>query len=559
MVSSYTKSKCGNNCELFSAENDMDPMSVPVELQNLTFIEKQLIARIHTVMSLYKFKKCQYKYSGQVINFSQDVQSVATKLPHLIADINNVVVVKLTDNIVLQDFVVRKAIVLRALIWLKANNPSYSDIQIDYKNLDSLPIEGNVYGQLKKIETDMDFPDEIEDNEDDTTKDNDENSEIKLSYTDVPELMDSSLKKSLDNVVIWPSIGKTPIIEFSSPGFISLAFPHLFPYGKADFSMGRKHKISLQDYIRHLMLYSDSRFAQDERFRYFIMNCEMRWTALNIGNIYVKKNSFFSKMTIVQLKDFLKKNPSLVNQVMHYGSRLRTTKAYWKSRCGELLDMVNQLGTPTVFFTLSSADFHWPDLYRLLGHDVKNLTMNQRNDLLSKNPLVADAFFYARSKFFLEKSFKNHFDVSDTWYRYEYQHRGSIHVHGIAWLKNAPTITNNMTEKEKEVAIEYYNKLISCQNPNIQIKPSLIHPCQLSLDEVDNLEDDLCQLINQVQRHTKCRRSHCLRQCTKTKKVECRYKFPKPLVDETSLEVKDGHVFEINFSRNDSLVNKYST
>ncbi|KAE8739272.1 hypothetical protein FOCC_FOCC015232 [Frankliniella occidentalis] len=309
MISHYSKKKCGPNCDPFFDENDMNPMSVPLELQNLTFIERQLIARIHTVMSLYTFKECQYKYSGQVINFSQDVQSVAEKLPHLVSNLNNVVIVKLSENIVLQDFVVRKPVVLAALLWLKANNPNYSDIKIGYANLDSLPIHDNVYDQLQKVETDITFPADFENIDDNTTDDSsditdDEDSEINFSYTDVPELMDSSLKKSLDNVLIWPSIGKTPVNEFSSPGFISLAFPHLFPYGKADFSMPRIQKVSLKDYIRHLMLYCDSRFAQDERFRYFIMNSEMRWTALNIGNIYVKKNSFFSKMTIVQLKDF---------------------------------------------------------------------------------------------------------------------------------------------------------------------------------------------------------------------------------------------------------------
>ncbi|KAK3910036.1 Stress response protein nst1 [Frankliniella fusca] len=95
----FTKFKCHRNCKLFTAENDMDPLDVPEELKDLTYIEKQLIARVHCVISLYRFKKCQYKYKGQVINFSQDVQHVADKLPHLVEDLNNVVVVKFKDNI----------------------------------------------------------------------------------------------------------------------------------------------------------------------------------------------------------------------------------------------------------------------------------------------------------------------------------------------------------------------------------------------------------------------------------------------------------------------------
>ncbi|KAE8739273.1 hypothetical protein FOCC_FOCC015233 [Frankliniella occidentalis] len=135
---------------------------------------------------------------------------------------------------------------------------------------------------------------------------------------------------------------------------------------------------------------------------------------------------------------------------MHYGSRLRTTKAYWKSRCGELLDMVNQLGTPTVFFTLSSADF-------------------------------------------TGQIFTGYLDMM-----YEYQHRGAIHCHGIAWFKDAPVIKVNMNEEEMQVVTDVYNNLISCQNPDIHIKPNLTHPCQMSLHEIENLEEDLHQLINHV-------------------------------------------------------------
>ncbi|XP_052129345.1 uncharacterized protein LOC127750839 [Frankliniella occidentalis] len=543
----------------------MDPLSVPEELLGLSYIEKQLIARIYTVMSLYRFKTCQYKYKGHVINFTQDVQQVADKLPHLVADLNNVIIVKLHEKIFLQDFVVRKDKVLNALLWLKQHNPNYSDLVIDYERVNLLPVNDNVYNQLKTLDEDNntktlgDYLSEANnatDSEDDS--DQDENDDINLSFTDVPDILNSSLKKSIDKVLIWPSIGKTPVNEFSSPGFLSMAFPHLYPYGKGDFSMPREKKIHLKDYIKHLMLYKDQRFAQDERFRYFIMNSEMRWAALNIGNIYVKKNSFFSKMSVIQLKDFLKKNPAMVNQVMHFGSRLRTTKSYWKSRCGELLDMVNQIGTPTVFFTLSSADFQWPDLYRLLGHDVKSLSVKEKSDLLSKNSLIADSFFYARSKFFLEKSFKNHFNVTDIWYRYEFQHRGSIHVHGLAWFKNAPKITKGMTDKEKKTVLEYYTNLISCDNPDVNLTPSMIHPCQLSLDDIDDFDYDMSQLVNYLQRHTKCRKDHCLRKTSKTKTLTCRYGFPKDLVQEPELIFKGDEVVDIMFSRNDNFVNKYN-
>lgn len=58
----------------FTSENNMDPGDVPEELQNLSYIEQMLIARVHPVMSLYRIKGAQYAYSGNVINFQQNIQ-----------------------------------------------------------------------------------------------------------------------------------------------------------------------------------------------------------------------------------------------------------------------------------------------------------------------------------------------------------------------------------------------------------------------------------------------------------------------------------------------------
>ncbi|KAK3922291.1 ADP-dependent (S)-NAD(P)H-hydrate dehydratase [Frankliniella fusca] len=164
-------------------------------------------------------------------------------------DLDNVVVVKLTDNIQLPDFVVRMNVVLNALVWLKENNPNYFDFKIDYEKLNCLPDHGNVYSQLNSIKSDCN------NNTESDNEDTDDYETLNLIYTDVPDVNQPSLRKSSDNVLVWPSIGKTPVNEFSSPGYLSMAFPHLFCYGKGDYSMPMMHKVSLSDYIKHLMLY----------------------------------------------------------------------------------------------------------------------------------------------------------------------------------------------------------------------------------------------------------------------------------------------------------------
>ncbi len=62
-----------------------------------------------------------------------------------------------------------------------------------------------------------------------------------------------------------PADAQNPVNE-NTPGYMSMAFPTLFPDGKADFNQPRLHKIHLSDYFKHLVRYKDGRFARHRRF-----------------------------------------------------------------------------------------------------------------------------------------------------------------------------------------------------------------------------------------------------------------------------------------------------
>lgn len=177
-------------------------------------------------------------------------------------------------------------------------------------------------------------------------------------------------------------------------------------------------KIGESDYFKFLMLYDDGRFANHSRFPFFAMNTLLRWNALNQGKVFVRRN--LAGKTMDDLKTLLHANKNLSNQIMFYGSSIRGTKAYWFKRCGELLAMVDQLDTPTVFFTLSAADLHWPDLFRLLKPDMgdgEQLNHNERTKLMCENPHIVATFFEKRGTFFIENIMKKKFDITDYWFR----------------------------------------------------------------------------------------------------------------------------------------------
>ena len=126
--------------------------------------------------------------------------------------------------------------------------------------------------------------------------------------------------------IAWPPPGDTPLNQFHSEGYITLAFPTLFPMGAADFTAPRMRPVTLGYYFKHLMMYSDGRFARHPRFRYFFLNTEMRWRALQAGRVYIRQHSEDARLSADELHDMV--STSFSSRVCHYTGSLRGTRPY---------------------------------------------------------------------------------------------------------------------------------------------------------------------------------------------------------------------------------------
>ena len=95
-------------------------------------------------MSIYHLPYGQYGYSGHILNLPQDITSFVNSLPRSPATLDVIVVRRDGVNETHRDFRVRRAVVLRALHWLIANNRYYNDVTIDTNTLEMLPIDGHL-------------------------------------------------------------------------------------------------------------------------------------------------------------------------------------------------------------------------------------------------------------------------------------------------------------------------------------------------------------------------------------------------------------------------------
>jgi len=139
--------------------------------------------------------------------------------------------------------------------------------------------------------------------------------------------------------------------------------------------------------------------------------------------------------------------------------------------------------------------------------------------------------------------------------------RGSPHVHGLFWFKDAPNVSDiqNATLEQKEEILKYYDKLISAVNPDLGCSQPEMHPCEVMFEDIVDEKTDLAQLLKTVQRHQRCSSNYCLRMNEKTKQTECRFHFPQELLNESVLRQREKSLdYEYLPERNDDHLNKFN-
>ena len=69
------------------------------------------------------------------------------------------------------------------------------------------------------------------------------------------------------------------------------------------------HPVTLGYYLKHLMMYSDGRFARHTRFRYFALNTEMLWCVLQAGHVYIHQYPEDARLSADEMHDMVSTFP----------------------------------------------------------------------------------------------------------------------------------------------------------------------------------------------------------------------------------------------------------
>ena len=170
---------------------------------------------------------------------------------------------------------------------------------------------------------------------------------------------------------------------------------------------------------------------------------------------------------------------------MRYGVHLRGTRAYWSARRAELTDAINILGSPHAFITLSAADLQWLSLHSHMPSECEvpegdqRAFRRQRRLALNNNPHIAASFLHRRVELFMKHVICPMLKVKHYWFRFEWQERGSGHIHGFLWLRDAPnpddidwnhvkkpdSIISDEQQEKIATFISFWDRIVTAFNP----------------------------------------------------------------------------------------------
>ena len=578
-----------SHAEQFSLNNGMHPKPPPPELEPLTEIEEALISLHAPVMRVFRLRGGQSGFGGSCVALTQDVGAVARSLPRKMDDLDVVIFFKSVDPseeggaAVRKLFRVRREVVRSWLEFLKNFNPLYSHVQIEPDSINALPLDSEDNLEHLPMRQDADVEPMMTD-----AGELIESGEIQHMVLDGLANTNSSEETLKSKAVLeWPQQSDDAVQEYGHPGLFAKCFPSIFPYGNGDpTTQSRDFTVSLSDGIHHLQKYAYITteqklvwpFAQHRLAPYYAHDVHLRQALLGQSAVFIKQHEFgdaefpSTREELLEALEDPVRSAKMLKLINRYAGNCLGTNGYWSRRKEELVSLC-EAKPPHLWWTLSAADLHWPDLRRFVADPIHA-------------PHLVDAWFTLRVQEYVKWFFGD--ECEWIWWRIEYQSRGSAHAHGCSRLKDFADLDAlyetaragrfaDATAEESALGAEAEMELCRiadqfCCGMSLDpaadaqadariptlFNPDDVHPASVTYDSPISEFVRFGDLLNKVQRHSH-RKSYC--GCDGNGCGKCRFHAPWKLLDKThfvwTVDAENGPRGVLNFKRNDRWMNTY--
>jgi len=513
----------------------------PNEL-NLFNLEERFISPVMAFMLIHQlFPGGQFSLYGSICHLPIEIGKIISTLPRTPEQCETIAV-KLKRRLCYKNSVFHENIrlhkIITALEYLLQNSELYKkhNINIDPNWLQEFSKEQHNTTE-KEITTTANYNTVNTSDDDDV----DNNKEDEPNAPSINTLVTENSFDSDKNILcIAPAEGQKPI--FTDEDTEYLCFPTIFCGQKRN--SNNYHKLTKREIFKYEMRSIDKRVSTN------IPNIFWKTKFKQINQIHqqvsfaLRRKQTKGKTITAQILLNKEQKETIVkyDDGYHIFKNIRSSPPYFEHKKKELMAMIRQLGIPTLFISLSAADTKWIELlksiYILVHHktitnnELENMSWSDKCELISKDPGTCARFFNNKVQKFIKHILKSPHSpfgiLTNSFYRVEFQHRGSPHIHGLLWIKNAPHYQKN---SDNEI-IQYIDSIISC-----------------CLKQSEKKYVDL-----QIHKHSKT----CIKKIDNKKK--CRFGAPWPPLDKTQIlyPLEDDNILnKQKYSKIYSDINKF--
>ena len=412
---------------------------VPEQLQNLTWAERTMIARVNHNRCVVRVKgSLQSKMMANAVCHTIPIPKVYNALPPGPEELDEVlayIYIGPTRPVAKDHhrtpLLVRHNKVAAALEWLKLNHIDYADLTISYDNLKKYSEDG------PPVVVDYHPGDGGKDEEAMAANDSQENE----GTTEGPcpfvvhglvgeQLMSMSTNalrafalqhfKNKNHKALGIGQSEHPESLYSNPQLYPQMFPWLFPYGLGGPGNTRGfHQIPERERKCQLLMYHDKRFQNEPYFPLIAFNHEQIKDSTSGGFLLAEQHRFpdianrilnLNNEVLDSLVNKLKEGQhykpetqaekdcyQLIQDVDHVAYKVKGSLTNRKHMRNEIWSLISYLGAPSWFITFAPADVKHP-LCLYFAHTGETfkpelLDNDARTRMIASNPVAGARFF----------------------------------------------------------------------------------------------------------------------------------------------------------------------
>jgi len=318
------------------------------------------------------------------------------------------------------------------------------------------------------------------------------NSELSTPFQQEPYMNPPDRNHSIETSYMPRS--DQPHNEYEDTDFIARSYPELYPFGVGYPGAAREVLVSLNQHLQFALMHCSRSFSKHSTFMFHVFNVIQRRKSCFSARLQTKRKDYdrvCAKLKDVKYQDLeaaLSQEPSdysdkiklLLDKIYSVGSYIQGSPAALREPRKEIQAMITRFGPPHFFITLNPADLHHPLFLHFAGEkiDLKNLlfsSVTYRTRILAANPVAQALFFDKVIRSIFEILFgykcaegKGVLGKTRGFYGvYEAQGRGSLHLHGLVWLRerlHIPSLRQMILEPETQRKIIALLERSVCQN-----------------------------------------------------------------------------------------------